>query len=633
MGWGRTLLVVVLSALTTSLSADAQAPSRVALVVANGAYVSVPRLENPARDATLVANALRTAGFATTSVRNDLNKAAFEAALRDFKRQADAADIALIYFAGHGIELEQQNWLLPVDARLDDVADVHTEGISLDTVLRMTSGARRLRIVVLDACRDNPFALRLSSPTRSVTRGLRPVENLPRGTLLAYSASSGQRASDGDRGSNSPFARALATRLVEPGVEVRFIFARVRDDVISRNAGNAAADAPSQEPWIGSSLSAEEVVFVPPVTATPRPTNDIAASAARARAALAAVTDQEWSTAPLLPLIQRVVGASDEMGFRNLAEAGDPKAMLMLGYAIGGIAGYRYDGAESVRLIKAASDKGFAPAMFAYASLLKRPNIPGLNQDLAGALMLVRRAAAAGNAHAQYDLGQAYFTGGPGLTINTAEHVRLTQLAAAQGHATAQSVIGSHYEYGRLGFRRDEREALRLFRLSAGQGDSTGQAYLASFHLNAQGGLPQNSAEGLRLMRLAADQNMPYALDFLGTIYSEGRHAVTKNETTALSYFQRAALLGSPSALVHLGAYYEDGRGGLARNPVQAVALYQVAASSNEPDGLFHMGRAHESGTGGVARSRSRAVDYYRRAVTAGSSQARTRLQEMGERP
>jgi formylglycine-generating enzyme required for sulfatase activity len=251
---------------------QAQAPqTRVALVIANGAYESVPALTNPARDGDLIAGALRRAGFDVGALQRDLTKAQFEAALRDFKRKADAADIALIYYAGHGIELEEQNWLLPVDARIADPADAHVEGVSLATVLRFVQGARRARIVVLDACRNNPFALRLVSPTRSLTRGLRPVEGLPAGTVVAYSASFGQEAAEGVGEANSPFAAALARRLVEPGLEVRFLFANVRDDVIAANASSPTAAIRNQRPWFGAELSAEQIFFVPPVTPVSAP--------------------------------------------------------------------------------------------------------------------------------------------------------------------------------------------------------------------------------------------------------------------------------------------------------------------------------------------------------------------------
>lgn len=266
MAWILRMLILIALALAAPAAAQGQAtpPTRVALVIANGAYQAVPPLTNPARDGVLIVTSLRQAGFSVNELKRDLTKTQFDAALRDFKRQADAADIALVYYAGHGIELEEKNWLLPVDARIADPVDALTEGVSLDTVLSYVRGARRMRIVVLDACRNNPFALKLASPTRALTRGLRPVEGLPSGTIVAYAASFGQEAAEGVGANNSPFATALAKRIVEPGLEVRFLFANVRDDVIAANAASPIAAVRSQRPWIGAELSAEPVYFVSP---------------------------------------------------------------------------------------------------------------------------------------------------------------------------------------------------------------------------------------------------------------------------------------------------------------------------------------------------------------------------------
>jgi len=205
---------------------------RIALVIGNSAYKNVPALTNPARDADTIASALRSAGFQTVQLRNDLTREKLTDALHSFAAEADKADWAVVYFAGHGLEVNGTNYLIPVDARLAIDRDVEFEAVPLDRVMSAVGGAKRLRLVLLDACRDNPFVnqMRRSVATRSIGRGLTNVEP-EAGTLVVYAAKHGQVALDGD-GGNSPFVTALTKRMQTPGLEVRRLFDHVRDDVL-----------------------------------------------------------------------------------------------------------------------------------------------------------------------------------------------------------------------------------------------------------------------------------------------------------------------------------------------------------------------------------------------------------------
>lgn len=257
------MLALLLSALFVVAPAGAEGGKRVALVIANSAYRNVPVLANPAADATLIATTLRKAGFTSVDVVQNLDKSSLEAALQQFGDKADSADVAMVYYAGHGIEIAGQNYLVPVTARLLRDRDVSVEATSLDTVLSLTAGAR-MRVVVLDACRENPFAVNMArtGSGRSVGRGLARVE--PEGdTLVVYSAKAGAIAADGD-GRNSPFAQALARRLPEPGVEIGLTFRHVRDDVIT-------ATGRRQEPFTYGSLSGASFYFVPATVGADRP--------------------------------------------------------------------------------------------------------------------------------------------------------------------------------------------------------------------------------------------------------------------------------------------------------------------------------------------------------------------------
>jgi tetratricopeptide (TPR) repeat protein len=208
--------------------------NRIALVIGNSAYENVPALTNPERDATLVANTLKQTGFRTVSFQTNLRKDALVAALRDFAAKAEKADWAVVYYAGHGMEIGGTNYLIPVDAKIAADRDIGFEAVPLEQVLNATERAGRLRLVILDACRDNPFKAKmkrtLTVASRSVSGGLAAIEP-EAGTLVVYAAKDGQQALDGD-GINSPFALAFVKNLQTPGLEVRRLFDYVRDDVL-----------------------------------------------------------------------------------------------------------------------------------------------------------------------------------------------------------------------------------------------------------------------------------------------------------------------------------------------------------------------------------------------------------------
>jgi uncharacterized caspase-like protein len=247
---------VLAAAALLAVCQPALAEKRVALVLGNSAYKNVPQLANPVNDSAKIAATLKAAGFDVVDSRRDLPAAETRRALRDFADRARDADIAVVYYAGHGIEVDGSNYLIPVDAKLERDTDVYDEALSLDRVLIAIEPAKKLRLVILDACRDNPFtaAMKRTSATRSIGRGLALVEP-EGGTLVAYAAKAGQVAQDGD-GENSPFVTALVRRIETPGIEIGKLFRLVRDDVLS-------ATGRQQEPFIYGSLPSEDMFINP----------------------------------------------------------------------------------------------------------------------------------------------------------------------------------------------------------------------------------------------------------------------------------------------------------------------------------------------------------------------------------
>ena len=231
--------VVVLLALGPGIAPSmANAAGRVALVVGNSAYAAIGELPNPGNDAADISAALGRLGFAVTTVR-DADRAGLNEALRLFARESAGADAAVVFYAGHGLEVDGVNYLVPVDARLERDTDVEYEALSLDRVLRATAGAG-LRVVILDACRNNPLAraMQRTGAARSVSRGSfgELDENLLGDeTLVAYAAAAGTTAADGtDR--NSPYTAALLAYLEEP-LELSALFRRVRARVLEATEG------------------------------------------------------------------------------------------------------------------------------------------------------------------------------------------------------------------------------------------------------------------------------------------------------------------------------------------------------------------------------------------------------------
>jgi uncharacterized caspase-like protein len=255
----RSAFLLILGFLFCVSATPASADKRVALVIGMSQYQQVPRLVNPARDAAAMTELFKKAGFNVIESKRDLGISDLRRVIREFSDTSRDADIAVVYYAGHGIEVDGTNYLVPADARLVSDFDVEDETISLDRVLKALDPVKRLKLVILDACRDNPFAksMKRSVASRSIGRGLAKIEPQMSDTLIAFAAKAGAVASDGD-GQNSPFATALVKYIAEPGLDLRLAFGRVRDDVLKSTSNR-------QEPFVYGSLGGETMALVPQV--------------------------------------------------------------------------------------------------------------------------------------------------------------------------------------------------------------------------------------------------------------------------------------------------------------------------------------------------------------------------------
>ncbi|MDH5528880.1 MAG: caspase family protein [Paracoccaceae bacterium] len=396
--------IVIASFVVCGLTTVAVAADRMALVVGMSNYGSIPKLRNTTNDAKAITTTLTEVGFDVTTLI-DATQQEFLAALADFAFVSETADLALIYFAGHGVEVQGENFLIPVDAEIRSNRDVQNQSVSLKDLLAAVDHARKMRIVILDSCRNNPFGDAIaqepavtSEPTTTATRGSAglapPVPD--RGSLVAFAARDGSVAEDG-KGDNSPFALALIDKLAEPGLEISLMFRQVRDEVL-------AATGNRQEPHTYGSLPGTPFY----ISGTPEE-----------REALA-VDDRRLAWSALRP--------EQEVQLAALAKTGDTRSLLGLAY---------------MRLNPEA--RGFAPT---------------------DAAALLEQAATAGSAEAQYELAKLYETG-LGVAADPQRALALYQQSAGQEFADAINDLGFLHYHGGLGLPADPARALTFFERAA----------------------------------------------------------------------------------------------------------------------------------------------------------------------
>ena len=398
-----------------SLGAALASPERVAMVIGMAEYQSISTLSNTRNDAEDIAATLTDIGFDVT-LGVDLGQAELREMMEDFSFRSETADLALIYFAGHGIEVQGENFLIPVDAAPRSNLDVQRQSVSLKDMLQVVEKARVMRIVILDSCRDNPLGGSIDTEsvlaqvqqatetaTRGVTGGLAPA-NPDRGTLVAFAAKDGQVALDGTRG-NSPYARALMDKMAQPGLEISLMFRQVRDSVLDETQN-------LQEPYTYGSLTGKPFYL----SGGPEDQPEIATA------------DPAKSWSKLRP--------DQESQLLALADLGDTRSMLGLAYIRLNPEDQRFDPSQAVAFLERAVEKGSPEAQMELAKLYEQGI--GVEMDEARALELYQAAADQGFADAINDLGFLHYNGGLGLRPNPQKALELFERAADLRHPEAQ---------------------------------------------------------------------------------------------------------------------------------------------------------------------------------------------------
>jgi hypothetical protein len=537
----RRAIILLVSAFVvlTSLQGETLAGVRLALVLGNGKYQNVPTLDNPSNDAADLAQVLRGIGFEVIEQR-DATREAMAKAVRDFSERLRGADVALFFYAGHGLQMNGENYLLPVDAKIESAADVRFNTIDLNDIQQEMEGGGRANIIILDACRNNPFVEKLAHVGRGVaTRGLGRVEATGEGSLIVYSTQPNNVALDG-AGRNSPFTAALLKRIATPGIEVRQMISRVRGDVLQ-------ATEKRQTPWDSSSLVGDVYLAGPPSAPAP-----IAVGHAPSP-----TTQSPAAAGPGARVEDQLVSGDTSLGAESAAS---PRTTSSTPLAVsGGQAG------ECERLA--------APAPpFSSPEQMKSVKI----RNWAAAIPVCEAAVTANpnERRLQYLLGLCYDS-----TKNYLEAARHYAQAADAGDANAQDALGVLFATGR-GVVKDQQRAFNLLNQSAIAGSPGGMNDLGVMYSNGLF-VKEDDAKALDWFEKAIEAGNSFGLAEAGVMYFNGK-GTPRDYSAAAQYFQQAADLGDGYSLKFLAIMYE--RGLLGSVDLEKAGALRAKAAQIDPD-------------------------------------------------
>ena len=566
----RTLFLSLFALTVLALSPASAADRRVALVVGNDAYQNVPGLQKAVADARAMGERLRKLGFEVIA-RENAPRAAMTAALQEFTARVEGAEVGLVFYAGHGVQVDGRNILLPTDIPVPaSPAALIDDGIDLGRVLERLADSRvRFAALVIDACRDNPFPRRDS---RSVggTRGL-TIPAAPRGVYIAYSAGVNEQALDRlgptDDNPNGVFTRNLLAQLEQPA-SFDAIVKRARDQVRAQ----AASVGHAQNPAIYDQTTGDFYLSPTAATRTAQASGAASTQADPAsegllwQGALKADTRAGYAAyiAQFCPGGQFCDVAGENLrrfeGGPTVRRLGrtepDPAAEAVLQKAEAAYEAKNY--AEALRLFHLAASQGHGGGMAGVGRLYATGNGVPLNQP--EALRWFLMAAEQGDPRAQYTVALAY-ENGIGVDESPAQAAQWYAKAAAQGDAWSQRNLGRMHAEGR-GVKRDPAEAARLYKVAADQGDAAAQYYLGAA-LEVGEGVPADPAEAARLYAQAAAQGDVRAQRGLGAAYASGK-GVDQDFLKAASWLGKAAAQGDGAAQSQLDRLYAS------RSPGQA---------------------------------------------------------------
>jgi len=619
----RSLLCLIFLALLAHVT-SARAERRVALVVGNSAYQNVTRLDNPTNDASLMADTLRGLGFTLVGDGAQLNleKAALDTAVQSFGRQVQGADVALFYYAGHGVQVRGSNYLVPVNANPTREADVDFQMVDVNLVLNQMQGSgTRLNLVILDACRNNPFGGR---GLRSSEGGLAQIR-APEGSLISYATQPGSVAQDGDDG-HSPYTRALVNTIRRSGLDIFQTFNEV-GLAVKRSTGG------SQQPWVSSSPIDGNFYFTSPPAATTSAPSSVPEQEARLsepsdslrrdlqtecdRLAASPVDDQrprgvvgvQPGQIDIVPAL-----AACDAAMRDFPD------IVRFAYQAGRIAGQQKDFARARELYERAASKGSIASANNLGALYNEGN--GVPKDYGVARSWFEKAANGGFPRAMANLGRLY-QNGQSVPADPAEARKWYQKAAAANDPVGLNALGYLYEKG-IGVPKDFAQARKWYNKAVAQGSTGALVNIGNLYRDGNG-VAQDYAEARRWYDRAANSAEPNAMGFnnIGAMYANGQ-GTPKDFTEARTWYEKATALGLPLAMSNLGFLYLNGSG-VARDLTEARKWFEKAVAAGDPGGMNALGFLYEKGMG-VSVDFTEARKLYEKGAALGQGIAMSNL-------
>jgi TPR repeat protein len=584
---------------------------RLALVVGNNTYASVP-LVNAVNDARAVDAAMRDIGFESTLVTNATLEA-MDRAVDAFVARVQPGDVALFYYSGHGVQVGGQNYLIPVDFKGGDAVALRRRTASVTELQeRLQLQGAKVRILILDACRDNPFA-----GTRSASQGLAGYN--AEGALIAYATAEGKTASDNASGTNGLFTTHFLKALKTPGLPVSELFRQIRQSV--RDASNG-----QQFPWVSDGLIGD-FSFVPARDSRPSTAPATSSSstpsvpASRAAAVGAAVEDAVKSCY-----------SGDTARFRllDLQQHGNQIAAMRIAESYWyGSCGFPRDRVKSRSMtssglseLEAFAAQGIAEAQFLLGRIYEAGRAK--EHDVVQAAYWYEKAAEQGHGDSLVRLG-FFLRVGIGIKKDEARALGLMQRAASLNQPEAFSLLGS--------WATDIPDALDWYKKAFDRGYVEAYVRLGGRYLYGFSPFPKDGVEARRwfdkvIATAPGSLAAADAMHSIGRLYATG-NGVAASDTDAFTWFNKAAAAGDILSMVEVGDCYRDGRG-TTRNDAVAFNWYRQAADLDSVAAMSKLGMMLAQGRG-APTNEAGAIEWWQKAARLGSKDAQTELTKRGK--
>ncbi|MCQ4632118.1 SEL1-like repeat protein [Shinella sp. CPCC 100929] len=607
--WAPVLFVSIAVIVFNVSAAEAK---RVALLIGNQKYEETAQLNNPANDVELMRASFEAAGFDSVKTVLDLDRGAMVKALREFEDESADADMAVVYYSGHAMEMNGVNYLIPVDAALKSDRDVEDESVAIDRVQRSLEGAKKLKLFILDACRNNPFSQSMtrSIGTRAVTRGLARVEPESADTLIAFASKAGTVALDGE-GKNSPFATALSKYLTEPGLDVRIALGKVRDEVVE-------ATNREQEPFVYGSLGGAQIFLnIKEVNINVTNSGNTQEVSPNGQSEAAA----DWQNIRDL--------ADEDLIAAFIAKHGKDPVYKMLAEK------------KLASLQEATQNDGQDAASIAWDALKESTDAAALQRFIerypdsthrASAEQLIAALEPKKGLSVELSTSKetpasrdCFLLAGEPQSLPGFMGVNFLKIDAKRALSACAQAVNENPSDGMLvnllgrahDSDRNYVEARRNYEKAIELGNMYALTNLAWFSVYGTDG-PIDVPKGLSMFEKASIAGNSYAQASLGWLYREGYGGTRQDYNEAVKWYQQSANQGYANAMATMGWFYREGLG-VSQDYVQSLTWYRKAADAGDANAMSSLGWAYQNGLG-TAQDYAEAKVWYEKAANIGDS-------------